>query len=321
MRMRRSCPRPGYPTNLAGRSEPSMDYAPLMAPRKAQAGDSPKPVSARPPKRGAVAKPAPDPTELKRQGAGLHATGDGRFVVEQSANGWMVTDAERTNELGLSLVRGPFATLVEARDAVTAARSGPLPISNLAERIAAIPKQGPRRPEPRSPGRATPPATPPAAPLPPMVREFRSRDGDGLRTLWDGVGVSPDDVDDMRLRKFARRNPGLFMVIVQGDVVIGAGLAGWDGRYGWLHLVAIALAKRRVGLATQLVGRIEAGLAVLGCRRIRIVDEGGPDSAAFWAAVGYRHDAAGYLARELDSEPPVSGTSSDEASRRQDRLD
>ncbi|TAL10827.1 MAG: GNAT family N-acetyltransferase [Chloroflexota bacterium] len=265
-----------------------------MAPRKPASG----------PKRRTAEKPPPDPSELKRQGAGLHATGDGRFLVEQSANGWMVTDNERTNELGLPLVRGPFATLVEARDAVTAARSGPLPISNLAERIAAIPKQAPG--SSRAARRPDRPTTPPA-PLPPVLREFRSRDGDGLRALWEGVGAAPADVDDMRLRTFAQRNPGLFLVVAQGDEVIGAGLGGWDGRFGWLHLVAVVEAHRRGGLGTQLVRRLEAGLAAVGCRRVRVVDDGGPEGTAFWAAVGYQPDAAGYLSRDLEADPEGPG--------------
>ena len=279
-----------------------------MATRKIRPGDDPgggvtadsSATSGPRVKPKAGSKPPADPAELRRQGAGLHATGDGRFIVEQSANGWMVTDAERSNELGLPLVRGPFATLVAARAALTAARSGPLPISNLADRIAAIPKQGPRSTEPARGGGAT---VEPVAPLPPVVREFRSRDGDGLRSLWAATDVGAVAIDDMRLRKFAQRNPGTFIVVAQRDVVIGVGLGGWDGRYGWLHLVTIARDHRRIGLGTQVVRRIESGLEATGCRHLRVVDEGDPADLAFWEAIGYRRDEGGYLARELLSSP------------------
>ena len=80
-----------------------------MATRKIEAGDDPgggstsdsSATSGPKVKPKAGSKPPADPAELRRQGAGLHATGDGRFIVEQSANGWMVTDAERSNELGV----------------------------------------------------------------------------------------------------------------------------------------------------------------------------------------------------------------------------
>ena len=208
----------------------------------------------------------------------------------------MVTDAERTNELGLPLVRGPFTTLVMAREAVMAARSGPLPISNLADRIAAIPKQ---RPRPSVPARFVSAKSEPAAPPPPMFREFRSRDGDGLRSLWDASGRGMADIDDIGLRKFAQRNPGTFIVVTQGEMVIAACLGGWDGRYGWLHLVAVAGDHRRIGLGTQLVRRIETGLEAVGCRRVRVIDEGSPSDLTFWDEIGYKRDAAGFLAREI----------------------
>ncbi|MEO8469453.1 MAG: GNAT family N-acetyltransferase [Chloroflexota bacterium] len=256
----------------------------------------------------AAPKPPVDPAELRRQGAGRHATGDGRFVVEQSSNGWMVTDAERTNELGLSLVRGPFATLIEAREAVAAARTGPLPISNLADRIAAIPKQ---RARPSVPARGAVEKREPVAPPPPVIREFRSRDGDGLRALWTGAGSNAVDIDDMRLRKFAQRNPGTFLVVTQADSVIGAGLGGWDGRYGWLHLLAVAGDHRRIGLGTQLVRRIEVGLEATGCRRVRVIDEGSPADLPFWRAAGYGRDESGYLAREIGAGASGAGGSTE----------
>ena len=275
-----------------------------MAPRKSRSGSDPDggvkagggEATGRRAKPKATSKPPPDPMELRRLGAGHHATGDGRFVVEQSSNGWMLTDAERTNELGLPLVRGPFATLVAAREAVTAARSGPLPISNLADRIAAIPKQ---RPRPSVPARGRGAKREPVAPPPPVVREFRSRDGDGLRSLWASGDAGAIDIDDMRLRTFAQRNPGMFIVVAQGDLVVGAGLGGWDGRFGWLHLVAIARDHRRMGLGTQLVRRIERGLEATGCRRARVIDEGSPSDLTFWDEIGYQRDGAGFLARKI----------------------
>jgi L-amino acid N-acyltransferase YncA len=81
-------------------------------------------------------KAAADPTALKRAEAGRYVTGDGRFTVQQeSAGSWVVVDEEQTNELGLPLVRGPFATLAEAKAGVAAAREAPAPESPLAERL------------------------------------------------------------------------------------------------------------------------------------------------------------------------------------------
>ena len=77
---------------------------------------------------------------LKRETAGRYGTADGRFTVEQSSGRWMLVDTEEADDLGLPLVRGPFATLDEAREAIDEARTAPRPASGLAGRVAALPK-------------------------------------------------------------------------------------------------------------------------------------------------------------------------------------
>ncbi len=84
------------------------------------------------------AKAPADPNTLKRSAAGSYASADGRFTIEQQSPGsWVLVDAEQTNEFGLPLVRGPFATLAEAKAAVAPARDEAAPESPLAERLRA----------------------------------------------------------------------------------------------------------------------------------------------------------------------------------------
>lgn len=268
--------------------------------------------------RATRSKPPPDPSKLVRAGAGRYVTGDARFTVESSSGGWVVEDGEQANELGLALVRGPFATLDLARAAIDAARAGPAPFSDLADRAAAIARLPsgrstpiPRRsPMSRTTARGAPlpagaafdetggPSAP--EPLPLVVREYRSGDGDPLRALWVAAGFRTAGDDDRGLQTFAQRNPGLFLVAVRGNEVVASAMGGWDGRRGWIYHVATAEGERRAGLASQLVRRIEAGLRDLGCRRVSVVvRDGNRDGAAFWTALGYGREARQY-ARNLE---------------------
>jgi hypothetical protein len=70
----------------------------------------------------AKAESAPDPDRLVRQKAGAYRTEDGRFEVEQADVGWFVIDTEQTNELGLPLTQGPFATLKAVSETLPEAR-------------------------------------------------------------------------------------------------------------------------------------------------------------------------------------------------------
>jgi GNAT superfamily N-acetyltransferase len=255
-------------------------------------------------------RPPPDPTELRRVAAGRHATGDGHFEVEQAAGGWMLTDMQATNELGLPLVRGPFKTLEEARAAMAAARSGPAPVSNLAERIAAIPQRPAgsaraRRGGPASDAAGSGRAVEPPAPLPVVIREFRSRDAADLRALWESADFTSIGDDDMSLRRFAQRNPGLLLVAAQGPAVVGSAMGAWDGRRGWLYHVAVAVPHRRQGVATRLVRAVEAGLAALGCPRVNvIVGEANEAGLGFWKALGYEIRPNTQLGRNLGPVDP-----------------
>jgi ribosomal protein S18 acetylase RimI-like enzyme len=250
-------------------------------------------MAARSTKAGVPAAP-PDPSKLKRESAGRYVTGDGRFTVEQASNGWMVVDAEQANELGLPLVRGPFATLAEARTGMEHARRAPAPTSNLAERIAA---KGART------GTATRAARAPLPrpePPPILVREYRTGDGQPLRRLWESVGLRSIGDDDASLRILAQRSPGMLLVAAREGEVVGSAMGGWDGRRGWIYHVATTPGERRTGLATRLVRQIETRLEALGCRKVNvIVRDDNDEGAAFWEALGYTPAPARQFGREL----------------------
>jgi hypothetical protein len=82
-----------------------------------------------------------DPASLKRLGGGRWQSRDGRFTIEPQSGTWAVVDGERTNELGLPLVRGPFPSLTAARADIETARSEGEADSPLASRLAATPKR------------------------------------------------------------------------------------------------------------------------------------------------------------------------------------
>jgi ribosomal protein S18 acetylase RimI-like enzyme len=239
----------------------------------------------------------PDPAKLRRASAGRYTSGDGRFVIEAASGGWMVEDAEQADDLGLPLMRGPYATLGEVRAALDLVRSGPAPVSDLPDRIAALPKRAQR------PLSSLPRGSPPPAPAPPplAVREYRTSDGTGLRALWDAADFRSHGDDDASLRAFAQRNPGTFLVAVQGARIVGSAMGAWDGRRGWIYRVATDPSHRRGGLATRLVREIEERLRALGCRKVNvIVRDGNERGAAFWEALGYSAAPARQMARELD---------------------
>ena len=257
-----------------------------------------------------------DEEKLKREQAGTYRTADGRFTVEQSTTGWLVLDAEQTNELGLPLARGPFGTLDEARAAIADARSGPRPISDLDERRRSKATTAGKAPTEAAAGAKSRPG---AQPSPAgaragtarraakratghelVIREIRVSDGDELRRLWTSVGFHSLGDDDRSLARLARRNPGLALVGTEGGRIVGSALGAFDGRRGWLYHVATADSHRRQGIASKLVERVEAGLVDLGCPKVSVnVGEERAEARAFWEARGYEMSPARQFGKEL----------------------
>jgi len=236
---------------------------------------------------------------LKRERAGTYRTQDGRFTVEQSSSGWMLFDAEQTNELGLPLARGPFATLDGARDAIPVARSGPAPSIEVE----------PRRPA-RKPAVVGPPATPRqtrrapkrADPAALVIREIRTVDGDALRALWKDSGFRSLGDDDKSLARLARRNPGLVLVATESGRIVGSALGAWDGRRGWIYHVATAKSHRRGGVARRLVEEVERGLRDLGAPKVNVLVR--PDSDGgreLWKELGYDAAESRLYGKEIDT--------------------
>jgi ribosomal protein S18 acetylase RimI-like enzyme len=250
-----------------------------------------------------------DQNKLKRETAGRYTTADGRFVVEQGSGGWMIVDAEQTNELGLPLVRGPFPTLDEARDGLAAAREGTAPTSELAGRIAELKKQGGKaepatRSRRRRGGRDAEDEEArdekKREPPPVEIREYRPRDIDELTRLWAEAGIDTSD-DAASMKQLAERNPGLLLVATQEKAVIGSALGAWDGRRGWIYHVAAAKDQRRSGVATRLVREVEERLRKRGARKVNIVvRDDNPSAALFWEAAGYERAPMRIFRHELD---------------------
>ncbi|HLX35879.1 MAG TPA: GNAT family N-acetyltransferase [Candidatus Limnocylindrales bacterium] len=243
-----------------------------------------------------------DAEKLRREGAGRYVSADGRFTVEQSSGRWLAIDAETTDDLGLPLVRGPFATLDDARAAIGEARSGPPPSSDLPKRAAPGPRSGRRPAGTRGHPGAQAATKTPTRPREPAIelRDFAAADADALRAIWKTAGFRATGDDDRSLAAFVERNPGLFVVATADDVVIGSALGAWDGRRGWIYHVAVVDAFRRRGIATRLVKRVEQRLRVMGAPRINaIVRDANDPAKGFWSRLGYEAGESRLYGRDV----------------------
>jgi putative acetyltransferase len=117
-------------------------------------------------------------------------------------------------------------------------------------------------------------------------------DLDTVVALWsttEGVGLNESDSPE-RLRAYLNRNPGLSLVVRDGEQVIGAVLCGHDGRRGYLNHLAVRPEYRQCGLGRQMVETCLASLRHLGISKCNIFLYADNElGERFWKRCGWSH--------------------------------
>lgn len=121
----------------------------------------------------------------------------------------------------------------------------------------------------------------------PLIRKMVASDHRSVVELWRAAGLTeePEDAPDDVAAFLASPQSAGFVAEVQGRIV-GAALCGTDGRYGYLHHLAVAADCRQTGLGRVLT---RTCIAHLRTRHVVImVREANLTALGFWAREGFR---------------------------------
>ncbi|MBW2367203.1 MAG: GNAT family N-acetyltransferase [Deltaproteobacteria bacterium] len=111
--------------------------------------------------------------------------------------------------------------------------------------------------------------------------------------LWkqsEGVGLSRADSREC-IKSYLERNPGMsFVATNTGGKVVGAILAGHDGRRGYIHHLSVHHDFRRQGLASRLVGKSLQKLTNAELQKCHIfIFNDNANGIEFWKNIGWVH--------------------------------
>ena len=125
-----------------------------------------------------------------------------------------------------------------------------------------------------------------------MIRAATREDFEAVLALWDqarsGHAETPDSIEALE-----RLAPGALLVHEEGGEIVGALIAAFDGWRGNMYRLAVAPARRRNGIARQLVEAGEERLRALGAPKVTaLVGRGDEQAEALWRAAGYKDDQA-----------------------------
>ena len=103
------------------------------------------------------------------------------------------------------------------------------------------------------------------------IREFCFPDDyDGALKLWGsmevGVQVGRSDTPEEIQRKL-QRDPDLFLIAEENNVIVGTIIGGFDGRRGMIYHLAVQSNFREQGIGSLLLAEVEKRLKAKGCRK------------------------------------------------------
>ncbi|TCS41017.1 GNAT family N-acetyltransferase [Reinekea marinisedimentorum] len=107
-----------------------------------------------------------------------------------------------------------------------------------------------------------------------VIREMTIEDYDDVIALWSETeNMSLRDADSKQsIGHYLERNPGLSFVVQDGEGrrIVGAVLAGTDGRRGYLQHLSVSTDYRGHGLGKQLVNAAVQALNALGIAKTHL---------------------------------------------------
>jgi len=141
-----------------------------------------------------------------------------------------------------------------------------------------------------------------------QIRRARAGDYSRLIQLWTKAGLShrPTGRDSKAaFEQQVAQFPGLFLLAIDGERLVGSVFGTHDGRKGWINRLAVDPEYRRQGIGTALTLACDAALREGGIEIVAALIE--PENAAslnLFKDLGYTDDAPVVYVRKL-SRPDV----------------
>jgi ribosomal protein S18 acetylase RimI-like enzyme len=133
------------------------------------------------------------------------------------------------------------------------------------------------------------------------IRPYEPADQEAVVALWKDcqlVVPSNDPVEDIEIKRGFQ--PGLFLVALWRERLVGTVMAGFDGHRGWINYLAVDPARRRADTGTRLMQTAEEKLRRLGCPKINLqVRRTNTAVLAFYHTLGYSEDDVVSLGKRL----------------------
>lgn len=123
------------------------------------------------------------------------------------------------------------------------------------------------------------------------IRIMTINDYEAVYEFWmscAGMGLNNLDDSQEGIDRFLKRNPETCFVAQSDKGIVGAIIAGNDGRRGYIYHTAVSQEYRNQGIATALVKKTINTLKDIGINKVALVVFGGNEKGnIFWEKMGF----------------------------------
>ncbi len=138
-----------------------------------------------------------------------------------------------------------------------------------------------------------------------VIRPYRDEDESAVIALWRRVfpdePAHNDPAEVIARKREVQRE--LFVVAADGDEIIGTAMGGYDGHRGWVYSVTVGPDRRRQGVGTALMRRVEHDLAGIGCPKLNLQVRGtNLQAVGFYESLGYATEDRVSMGKKLGGE-------------------
>jgi ribosomal protein S18 acetylase RimI-like enzyme len=138
----------------------------------------------------------------------------------------------------------------------------------------------------------------------PTITEYRNEHFAGVGALWREAfpNDAPWNKASIAIAEKIRFQPDLMLVAVEGLLVVGSVMAGYEGHRGWISRIAVLRAHRHKRIGQALLLEAEKRLAALGCIKINLqVLETNSAVVRFYEEAGYEIEPRVSMGKRLPS--------------------
>ena len=138
----------------------------------------------------------------------------------------------------------------------------------------------------------------------PIISQYTDEHFAGVEALWREAfpNDAPWNKASTAIAEKIRFQPDLMLVALEGLLVVGSVMAGYEGHRGWISRIAVLRAHRHKRIGQKLLSEAERRLAALGCIKINLqVVETNAAVVRFYEEAGYEIEPRISMSKRLSS--------------------